>query len=127
MWCHITNVVAQGNQLRRALEYKMENGQEQEVKEMVEKVGMLGAGAGAAILSGPYIRQSLSNANLGIISTVAAAPAGPFTVHFWYVKPSIHDAVAVQMRLDRETLFIVLLCLIEITWLGLVLLYDQCN
>lgn len=85
MWCHITNVGAQSNQLRRALQYKMENGQEAEVKDMAQKVGMLGAGAGAAVLSGPYLRHALSNANLGLISTVAAADAGPFTVHFWYV------------------------------------------
>mmetsp|Transcript_51689 Transcript_51689/g.124770 ORF Transcript_51689/g.124770 Transcript_51689/m.124770 type:complete len:324 (+) Transcript_51689:145-1116(+) len=103
MWCHITNVAAQGNQLRRALEYKMENGQEQEVKEMVEKVGMLGAGAGAAVLSGPYLRQALSNANLGIVSTVAAAPAGPFTVHFWAPMSKWFISGASFLDLHRPT------------------------
>jgi mitochondrial pyruvate carrier 1 len=85
MWCHITNVAAQSNQLRRALEYKMQNGHEADVKEFAEKTAMFAGGAGAAILTGPYIRKALTSSNLGIISTVAAAPAGPFTVHFWYV------------------------------------------
>jgi hypothetical protein len=84
MWCHITNVVAQSNQLRRALEYKIENGEQQQVNEMMEKVGMAGAGAAVAIAAGPKMRSVLSNANLGIVSKVAAADAGPFTVHFWY-------------------------------------------
>lgn len=83
MWCHITNVGAQTNQLRRALEYKKSNGQEKEVNEMLEKVAQFGAVTGLAVAAGPKIRSVLTNANLGIASSIAAAPAGPFTVHFW--------------------------------------------
>ena len=83
MYCHVANVLAQTNQLRRALEYKMENGEEEQVKEMAQQVGMLGGVAGAAVLGGPAARSALSGANLGIVSSIAAADAGPFTVHFW--------------------------------------------
>ena len=100
MWCHITNVVAQSNQLRRALDYKVENGQEAEVKQMVQQVGMFGAGAGAAIITGPHIRKVLSNAILGVVSTLAAADAGPFTVHFWYVSRLCMMLVFSKFRRD---------------------------
>jgi mitochondrial pyruvate carrier 1 len=83
MWCHITNVAAQSNQLRRALEYKKANGQEKEVNQMLENVAKFGAVTAVAVAAGPKIRSVLTNANLGVISSVSAAPAGPFTVHFW--------------------------------------------
>lgn len=81
--CHVTNVVAQSNQLRRALEYKMSNGQEAEVQAMGQKAAIGGVALLGGIAAGPGIRSMLTNANLGIVSTVAAADAGPFTVHFW--------------------------------------------
>ena len=77
--CHATNVVAQLNQLRRALEYKMANGEEEQVKEMGQKVAVGGACIAGSIVAGPTIRTALTNANLGVISNVAAADAGPFT------------------------------------------------
>lgn len=83
MYCHIANVLAQTNQLRRALEHKMNTGEEEEVKEMMQQVGVLGGVTAAAVLGGPTARTALTNANLGIVSTIAAADAGPFTVHFW--------------------------------------------
>jgi hypothetical protein len=81
--CHITNVLAQSNQLRRALEYKINNGQEEEVMAMGQKAALGGAAIAGSVLAGPTIRAYLSNANLGIVSSIAAADAGPFTVHFW--------------------------------------------
>jgi hypothetical protein len=81
--CHVANVGAQLNQLRRALEHKTANGEQDQVNDMVQKVGIFGAVTAAAVAAGPKMRSVLSNANLGIVSTVSAAPAGPFTVHFW--------------------------------------------
>jgi|Transcript_21101 hypothetical protein len=81
--CHVTNVVAQCNQLRRALEYKKANGQEDEVNEITKNAAMAGAGGLGLVLAGPAMQAALSGANLGIVSSVAAAEAGPFTVHFW--------------------------------------------
>jgi Mitochondrial pyruvate carriers len=80
--CHVTNVLAQGNQLRRALEHKMQNGQEAEVQDMCTKAAMGGAVLTGSVLAGPMMRTTLSNMNLGVVSKVAAADAGPFTVHF---------------------------------------------
>jgi Mitochondrial pyruvate carriers len=82
--CHVTNVLAQGNQLRRALEYKMQSGQEAEVQQMLQQAGIGGAALAGAVLIGPTLRSVLSNAkSLGVVATIAAADAGPFTVHFW--------------------------------------------
>lgn len=83
MYCHIANVIAQTNQLRRALEHKIDNGEEKEVKEMMQQVGVLGGVTAAAIVGGPTARNALTGANLGVVSSIAAADAGPFTVHFW--------------------------------------------
>jgi mitochondrial pyruvate carrier 1 len=80
--CHVTNVLAQGNQLRRALEHKMQNGQEKEVQDMCTKATIGGAVLTGSVLVGPMMRSTISNMNLGVVSKVAAADAGPFTVHF---------------------------------------------
>ena len=88
MYCHIANVLAQTNQLRRALEHKMNTGEEEKVKEIMQQVGVLGGVTAAVVLGGPTARTALTNANLGIVSTIAAADAGPFTVHFWWVLES---------------------------------------
>lgn len=86
MWCHVTNVAAQSNQLRRALQFKMENGEAEQVHDMARVVGTAGAATAVAVAAGPRLRAALSNANLGVVSAVAAADAGPFTVHFWCVE-----------------------------------------
>mmetsp|Transcript_9832 Transcript_9832/g.27817 ORF Transcript_9832/g.27817 Transcript_9832/m.27817 type:complete len:302 (-) Transcript_9832:7-912(-) len=81
--CHVANVLAQTNQLRRALEYKMENGEREQVMDLGKKVAVGGTVLAGCIAAGPQMRSALGAANLGIISTIAAADAGPFTVHFW--------------------------------------------
>jgi Mitochondrial pyruvate carriers len=72
MYCHIANVAAQLNQLRRALEYKMQNGEEEKVKELMTKVAVGGAVTAVAVAAGPRARTALAGAGLGVISTVAA-------------------------------------------------------
>ena len=101
--CHVANVAAQLNQLRRALEFKKANGQQKEVDEMVQKVAMFGGATAAAIVAGPRVRSVLSSANLGMISTVAAAPAGPFTVHFWAPMSKWFISGASFLELHRPT------------------------
>ena len=81
--CHASNVLAQCNQLRRGIEYKLEQGE----TALVEALGKQAAG-GAAVLAalvagGPSMQAALVGANLGPISAAAGAAAGPFTVHFW--------------------------------------------
>lgn len=81
--CHVANVAAQLNQLRRALEFKISEGEQETVNAMAQKAAVGGAVIAGAVVAGPTLRSALSNANLGIVSTIAAADAGPFTVHFW--------------------------------------------
>ena len=75
--CHVANIAAQGNQLRRAIEYKRQNGKEEEVQDILVKAGLTVATGAACVLGGPMMQNALINANLGPISTVAAADAGP--------------------------------------------------
>jgi len=81
--CHVANVMAQLNQLRRALEYKINNGQEDQVKQLGQKAAVGGVVLAGSILAGPTMRSTVSSMDLGIVSKIAAADAGPFTVHFW--------------------------------------------
>ena len=80
--CHVTNVLAQSNQLRRALEHKMANGQEEQVYDMGKKAAVGGAVIAGSVLVGPTLRSTITNMKMGIVSRIAAADAGPFTVHF---------------------------------------------
>lgn len=101
--CHVTNVGAQLNQLRRALEFKIENGEQEQVNDMMKKVGVAGAATAVAVAAGPKMRTALGSANLGIVSTVAAADAGPFTVHFWAPMSKWFISGASFMELHRPT------------------------
>jgi len=101
--CHVTNVIAQCNQMRRALDYKLEQGETEEVRDITMKAAATAAGAGAFVALGPTIQSMLVNANLGIVSTVAGADAGPFTVHFWAPMSKWLISGASFMDLDRPT------------------------
>jgi len=103
MYCHIANVIAQTNQMRRALEYKISNGEEEQVKEMLQQVGVLGGVTAAAIVGGPTARTALTGANLGVLSSIAAADAGPFTVHFWAPMSKVFISGASMLDLNRPT------------------------
>ena len=81
VWC--MNLPAQTNQMRRAIEFKLEKGEEAEVQEAGTKAAAFAAGTAALIAGGPALQSALVGANLGPVSAMAAAPAGPFTVHFW--------------------------------------------
>ena len=81
--CHVSNVFAQSNQMRRAIQHKLDNDQEEEVKEMGKKAGAFVVGTGALIAGGPALQSTIVAANLGPVSALAGAAAGPFTVHFW--------------------------------------------
>lgn len=101
--CHVANICAQSNQMRRAMEHKIATGREQEVKDMASTAAMVGAVGAGAILAGPMMRSALGNANLGIVSTFAAADAGPFTVHFWAPMSKWMISGASFMDLSRPT------------------------
>jgi len=101
--CHVTNIFAQGNQMRRALEYKSNAGETEQVNElMMNAAGTAVVGAGCIAL-GPTVQSFLVSSNLGVISTVAAADAGPFTVHFWAPMSKWLISGASFLELDRPT------------------------
>lgn len=103
MSCHVANVAAQLNQMRRALEHKIAIGEEKQVNDLRDKTMMGGAALAGALLAGPHVRQVLTKANLGVVSTVAAADAGPFTVHFWAPMSKWLISGASFMDLNRPT------------------------
>ena len=51
--CHIANVIAQSNQLRRGLEYKMESGQDEDVKKFYQTAAVGGSSSAAATTGVP--------------------------------------------------------------------------
>ena len=101
--CHVTNVAAQMNQLRRAVEYKKENGKDDEVDDIMKKAGATAAAGAACVLGGPMVQSAIVNANLGVVSSIAAAEAGPFTVHFWAPMSKWMISGASFLELDRPT------------------------
>lgn len=101
--CHVTNVIAQSNQLRRALEYKNEQGESEQVNELLKNAGATAVGGAGCILFGPTIQSALIRANLGYVSSIAGADAGPFTVHFWAPMSKWLISGASFMDLHRPT------------------------
>lgn len=81
----------------------MDNGEAEQVNDLMQKVGVAGAVGAVAIASGPRVRSALSGANLGVISTIAAADAGPFTVHFWAPMSKWFISGASFLDLNRPT------------------------
>ena len=81
--CHASNVVAQLNQMRRAVEYKQSQGKGDEVSALAMNAGIGGAALAGMVVAGPTLQSALVAAELGPVSAFAGAAAGPFTVHFW--------------------------------------------
>merc|ERR1712224_531190 len=100
--CHGANVMAQANQLRRGLEYKMESEPEQ-VTKLIQDASIAGVIGGVAFATGPRVRQLLQKQQLGVISKIAAADAGPFTVHFWAPMSKWMISGASFLDLNRPT------------------------
>ena len=99
--CHGSNVVAQINQMRRAVEYKTSQGKDEEVQDILMKSGVGAAALGGMVVAGPTLQSALVAANLGPVSTFAGAAAGPFTVHFWAPMSKWLISGASMMELDR--------------------------
>lgn len=101
--CHLANIAAQLNQLRRALQFKLDQGQNEEVETYAKNAAVVLGGGAACVLGGPSVRSQLVAANLGAVSAVAAADAGPFTVHFWAPMSKWLISGASFMDLNRPT------------------------
>eukprot|EP00040_Diaphanoeca_grandis_P003163 m.23995 g.23995 ORF g.23995 m.23995 type:complete len:275 (-) comp14445_c0_seq1:335-1159(-) len=101
--CHVSNVVAQCNQMRRAVEHKLSLGEKDEVEELAKKAALTAAVGGAAVLGGPMLQTAIVSAELTGVSTIAGAAAGPFTVHFWAPMSKWLISGASFLDLDRPT------------------------
>ena len=99
--CHASNVVAQTNQMRRAIDYKLSKGETDEVQDMAVKAGAGAAALAGLVVAGPSIQSAVVAADLGPVSTFAAAAAGPFTVHFWAPMSKWLISGASMLELDR--------------------------
>jgi mitochondrial pyruvate carrier 2 len=99
--CHTFNVAAQGNQLRRGLEYKLEKdpGAMDEIKALGMQAGM----AVSIVASALVARKPVMNACLtgpSFTKSIAEMPAGPFYIHFW--APSSKWMLSVTNILDMD-------------------------
>eukprot|EP00949_MAST-11_sp_MAST-11-sp1_P005178 g5178.t1 len=101
--CHVSNVIAQSNQMRRAIEHKLEQGKGEEVKDIAIKAAGFCTGVTALIAAGPRMKSAIVGAKLGPASTLAGAAAGPFTVHFWAPMSKWLISGASFLDLDRPT------------------------
>ena len=101
--CHASNVVAQSNQLRRAVEHKLENGEGDAVRDLGMKAAAGAVGVGALVAAAPTLQPALAGVGLGALSEFAASPAGPFTVHFWAPMSKWMISGTSFMELDRPT------------------------
>jgi hypothetical protein len=83
--CHTFNVAAQGNQLRRGLEYKLENegtGAMAEINTMAAGAAATLGAIGASLVVRKRVQTAMANTS-GMMKSIAEAPAGPFYIHFW--------------------------------------------
>lgn len=101
--CHVSNVLAQLNQMRRAVQHKISIGEEAEVKENAMKAAAFAAATGASIVAGPAVQSAIVAANLGPVSAFAGAATGPFTTHFWAPMSKWLISGASFLDLDRPT------------------------
>jgi len=100
--CHTFNVAAQGNQLRRVLEYKLET--EKGARAEIEALGKKAAAGCAAVLGLIAVRNPLQAACLnssGPLRALAEWKAGPFYIHFWAPTCKWMLSVANLMDLNR--------------------------
>lgn len=103
--CHTANVLAQSNQLRRWVDHKLET-EPDTAPAKIRELGMMAAGVGAALAVTLAARSTLQNFAMtskslpGIVSRMAAHPAGPFYIHFW--APNFKWALSINNLLDYD-------------------------
>merc|ERR1740121_3557388 len=78
---HIFNVIAQSNQLRRCLQYKLdtEPGAKEEIAQLATKAATGAAIVAGAIVAGPTIQAAIAPYGPAYLSSAG----GPFTIHPW--------------------------------------------
>jgi hypothetical protein len=94
---HMFNIVAQLNQLRRVLTYKLDNGASAEVQALATK------SAGAVALIAAYALSAPKLKTMMPAGSYLASAAGPFTIHPWPPVTKLFLSAASLMDLHRPT------------------------
>jgi len=119
--CHSFNVLAQGNQLRRALEYKLEK--DPGAMDEIKTLGIQAATATSIVASSLVARKPVMNAALAgpsFTKKIAEMPAGPFYIHFWAPSSKWMLSVSNLMDLNRPVENISLAQTLSLTATGVV-------
>jgi len=81
--CHACNVLAQLNQLRRAVQYKLAQGEGAAVRTMGTQAAAGSVVLCSLVLLSPVLQPLLTDLDIPVLSPFASSHAGLFTVHFW--------------------------------------------
>ena len=84
--CHSFNVTAQLNQLRRAVEYKLENSANavHELTEIGQKAAVAGVALACTIFSSNKLQAVMTAPTMpSFVRSFCGHAAGPFTIFFW--------------------------------------------
>eukprot|EP00927_Polykrikos_kofoidii_P035495 TRINITY_DN3004_c0_g1_i2.p1 TRINITY_DN3004_c0_g1~~TRINITY_DN3004_c0_g1_i2.p1 ORF type:complete len:266 (+),score=36.97 TRINITY_DN3004_c0_g1_i2:86-799(+) len=101
--CHAANVSAQSNQLRRWVDHKKAIEPETAPAQMQSLATMCAgaaAGVGGILMVRKPLQAAIVNAKFmpGMVTGLAAHPAGPFFIHFW--APNFKWALSINNLLD---------------------------
>jgi len=99
---HMFNVLSQCNQLRRCLEYKVQEGGEAakaEVQDLATKAAIGGAVIATAVLSADKIKAVVAPIGPAYLSSAG----GPFTIHPWPPVTKLMISGTSMLELDRPT------------------------
>lgn len=101
--CHTANVMAQSNQLRRWVDYRLTT-EPDTAPEKMKNLGMT-AGAAAAVVGAALVLRKPMQSGFTtasfmpkMVSNLATHPAGPFYIHFW--APNFKWMLSVNNLLD---------------------------
>jgi len=100
--CHMANVGAQSNQIRRWGENQLAVDPEKAPAKL-QNLGMMAGGAGAALAATLIARKPIMAAFMGAggpMTAIASAPAGPFYIHFW--APNFKWALSFNNIVDYQ-------------------------
>ena len=102
--CHVFNIAAQGNQIRRATEYKIENGERKEVETFAKAAAATTAVlAGLISMSGRAIAKMTQPEMPSIVQKIGGSPTGPLTVFFWAPASKMLLSMNNLVDLDKPT------------------------
>ena len=102
--CHLFNIAAQGNQIRRAAEYKIENGERQEVEAFAKAAAVTSAVlAGLIGVSGRMITYLTQPSMPSIVQKIGSSPVGPLTVFFWAPASKMMLSANNLVDLEKDT------------------------